>query len=523
MPRISDNQASNFGVGKSGAGKHWRLYEDPDGKLDLTLYDDRSQQVVYRKSIDPAGEVSAAPVVEDEPVSLPPIDRFEGVIPDFPEETLGASLEPFDSIGQPPELDIEEALEASPIPEQNIEELMKPEGGAPNWMRRALRPDSPWLDAGEGRGKSIRTVSVEVDGREILFPTIRTLDEVVGNYPKEFERTAIDGTIFVEFPIDQAKEQALKQGDFLEFSSPDKATDFGRRLSDLAAEKLLIQTKDREVELSDPEEIEQSRQDATFRSESDPGEYESPRFEADTPSMLSSELTQTPGSPFLVASSDEFSQAFDYIPPSIEPQSPEMPDQSEINIASPAPIEENAPAIEMAVRSSPSMADILSESARDIGTTPSTADSIIITDKALANASTVGGAYSLIIDPNTNKARLLDQGGNVIKSFPVGTGDITGTQYGKPYFSPTGEFSIKNEVPYGQMEGSYGPLWMGLTAPSYGLHGPHQQASLMGGDDGFINRGYVSHGCIRFREDDILEVGKYLDVGASVEILPYDL
>jgi len=522
MPRISDTQASEFGVGKAGEGRHWRLYEGPEGKLDLTLYDDRSQQVVYRKSLDPTDEVPTAPVVEDEPVALPPIDRFEGISPDFPEETLGASLEPFDSMGRPPELDIEEALETSPIPEHNIEDLMKPGGGAPDWMRRALSPDSSWLDAEEGRGKSIRATSAEVDGREILFPTIRTLDEVVGDYPKEFEKTAIDGTVFVEFPIDQAIEQAIKQGDFLEFDSSDKATDFSKKLSDSLGEKLQIQTQDREVELSNPEEVEEGLQDETFRSESDPGEYEFPRFEAKLPSMASSELTKTPGSPFLVASSDEFSEAFDFMPSSIESQSPQMPDQSEIKIASPAPIEENAPAIEMAVRSSPSMADILSESARDIGTTPSTADSIIITDKALSNASSSGGPYSLVINPNTNKAELLDQGGSIIKVFPVGTGDITGTQYGKQYFSPVGEFSIKNEVPYEQMEGSYGPMWMGLTAPSYGLHGPHQQSSLLEGDDGFINKGYVSHGCIRFREEDILEVAKYLDVGANVKILPYN-
>jgi lipoprotein-anchoring transpeptidase ErfK/SrfK len=516
MPRISDQQANKFGVGESGEGRHWRLY---DGEL--SLYDEKSQQTVYRKSLEPTDEAPTPPVLEDEPIALPPIDRFEGISPDFPEETLGASFEPLDLMGEPPQLDIEEGLRAPTLPDQNIEDLMKPEGGAPAWMRRALDPDSSWLDAEEGGGESIKTVSVEADGREILFPTIRRADEVVGDYPIEFERTAADGTVFVELPIDEAIEQAKKQGDFLEFDSPDKATEFSKKLSDLAGRKSEIQTSDREIQLADPEGTQEALQDQSFRSESDPGEYEVPRFKAELPSMASSELTQTPGSPFLVASADEFSNAFDLLPSPIESQTPQMPEESEIQISSPAPIEENARAIEMAVKSSPNMVEILSETARDIGTTPSTADSIIVTDKALSNASSPMGPYSLVINPNTNKAQLLDEGGNVIKIFPVGTGDITGTQYGKPYFSPVGDFSIKNEVPYEQMEGGYGPMWMGLTVPKYGLHGPHQQSSLLEGDEGFINRGYVSHGCIRFREEDILEVAKYLDVGASVKILPY--
>ena len=71
------------------------------------------------------------------------------------------------------------------------------------------------------------------------------------------------------------------------------------------------------------------------------------------------------------------------------------------------------------------------------------------------------------------------------------------------------------------MEGSYGPVWMGLTAKSYGLHGPHAAADIASSGDEFVNEGFVSHGCIRFTERDMLKVGEYLDVGATVEILPY--
>jgi lipoprotein-anchoring transpeptidase ErfK/SrfK len=60
-----------------------------------------------------------------------------------------------------------------------------------------------------------------------------------------------------------------------------------------------------------------------------------------------------------------------------------------------------------------------------------------------------------------------------------------------------------------------------LTEKGYGLHGPHKQGDKAEGG-GFENEGFISHGCLRFTEDDILRVGEYLDVGSSVEILPYD-
>ena len=227
----------------------------------------------------------------------------------------------------------------------------------------------------------------------------------------------------------------------------------------------------------------------------------------------------------------DLSTAMDFAPPSLmQPQAPQMPemseieipDQDKIDVTQPAPLEPNISVIKKVSRASPVMAKVLTESAKEIGATPSTADSVIVTEKALSESSSNDGTYSLRIDPNTNRAQLLDQAENVIAVFPVGTGDITGTQYGKPYFTPTGTFDIINEVPYAQMEGSYGPLWMGLSEPKYGLHGPHQQSSLTEDDSEFINEGYVSHGCIRFREADILAVGKYLDAGARVEIMPYE-
>jgi hypothetical protein len=173
---------------------------------------------------------------------------------------------------------------------------------------------------------------------------------------------------------------------------------------------------------------------------------------------------------------------------------------------------------------SDSIRAMIDSTTQDIGEPVSAPDSSIVTPQAIEEQSTPGSKHRLVIDPNTNRA-WIESDGRTVEEFSVGTGDITGDRYGKKYYSPTGKFKVKDEVPYKDVEGSYGPLWMGLDAPKspggagYGLHGPHERASVEGG--GFINEGYVSHGCFRFREQDIVKIGDILDVGAEVEIIPY--
>ncbi len=158
------------------------------------------------------------------------------------------------------------------MPEQSIIDRMLGElglspGAAPRWMRRALDPDSPWITQADGSGASIKSKSSNVDGREIFFPTIRRRDEVIGDYPKEFERIAKDGTVFVEFPLREAIGQAIDQGDFLEFDSDVEATDFGDRLSDMAGGKKLYEWNlpKRQVELGPTHISERSRQDSALQ------------------------------------------------------------------------------------------------------------------------------------------------------------------------------------------------------------------------------------------------------------------
>ena len=182
---------------------------------------------------------------------------------------------------------------------------------------------------------------------------------------------------------------------------------------------------------------------------------------------------------------------------------------------------ERSPALQA---KSDSLRTMIDDTADTVGEAVAVPDSTIVTPEAVERQSVPEASLRLVIDPNTNKA-WIEMNGDVLQEFFVGTGDVTGERYGKKFYSPTGNFKINSEVPYKAVEGSYGPLWMGLDAPKsaggsgYGLHGPHERAALEG--EGFVNSGYVSHGCLRFTEKDILEIGKILDVGAEVEILPY--
>jgi len=206
---------------------------------------------------------------------------------------------------------------------------------------------------------------------------------------------------------------------------------------------------------------------------------------------------------------------------------PEALDSPATKVDNPEPVALTEPSGETPdlkkIKTSRTLTEVVLRSQKAIGTYASPPDEVIVTNTSLEEAESPEPSppYRLVIDPNRNRAEILDAVGKVLEDFAVGTGDTTGTRYGKKYFSPVGTWRIINEVPYSQMEGSYGPLWMGLTAKSYGLHGPHAAADLAAGGEEFANLGFVSHGCIRFREMDILKVGEYLDIGSTVEILPY--
>jgi len=107
--------------------------------------------------------------------------------------------------------------------------------------------------------------------------------------------------------------------------------------------------------------------------------------------------------------------------------------------------------------------------------------------------------YRIIVDLSERRLYLLD-GDTVERAFPVGVGKIA-TQ------TPSGEYTIVNKVP--NPGGPFGVLWMGLSKPHYGIHGTNNPSSI---------GHYVSHGCIRMYNQDVLALSAKVPIGTRVSI-----
>lgn len=99
-----------------------------------------------------------------------------------------------------------------------------------------------------------------------------------------------------------------------------------------------------------------------------------------------------------------------------------------------------------------------------------------------------------------NKILTLYRQGRFVKAFPVAIG--------KPSTpTPEGTFTIVNkQVDPG---GPFGTRWLGLSAPSYGIHGTNNPASI--GTE-------ASNGCIRMHNRDVEELFSQVGVGTVVRI-----
>lgn len=107
--------------------------------------------------------------------------------------------------------------------------------------------------------------------------------------------------------------------------------------------------------------------------------------------------------------------------------------------------------------------------------------------------------YRIIVDLSERQLYLLD-GNTVYRAFPVGVGRML-TQ------TPTGEYTIINKQ--ANPGGPFGVLWMGLSKPHYGIHGTNDPASI---------GHYVSHGCIRMYNEDVVALSNLVPVGTRVTI-----
>lgn len=110
-------------------------------------------------------------------------------------------------------------------------------------------------------------------------------------------------------------------------------------------------------------------------------------------------------------------------------------------------------------------------------------------------------AYSIVVSSSQRRLTLL-QNGKAAKSYPVGVG-----KFGTP--TPTGTYYIINKS--ANPGGPYGVMWMGLSRPGYGIHGTNNPSSI---------GGYVSKGCIRMYNKDVLELSRLVPVGTQVTITP---
>ena len=108
---------------------------------------------------------------------------------------------------------------------------------------------------------------------------------------------------------------------------------------------------------------------------------------------------------------------------------------------------------------------------------------------------------ALWIDISTRKHQLkLYDGHQLVKKYPIAVGRmVTAT--------PMGTYRIINKQR--NPGGPFGAFWMGLSKPHYGIHGTNNPSS--------IGRS-VSHGCIRMKNKDVLELASMVPIGTSVHI-----
>lgn len=85
-----------------------------------------------------------------------------------------------------------------------------PDGKVPRWLRRALNKSTPTTKDQE----TMRTASAELDGKEIVYPTIRML-----------------GGKLRKLDHEKAFAMARQRKDYIVADSPAKATALSKRLS----------------------------------------------------------------------------------------------------------------------------------------------------------------------------------------------------------------------------------------------------------------------------------------------------
>jgi hypothetical protein len=131
---------------------------------------------------------------------------------------------------------------------------------------------------------------------------------------------------------------------------------------------------------------------------------------------------------------------------------------------------------------------------------------------------------SILINKGTNQLALFENG-YLLEVFPVATGR-------EPQFTPEGNWRVVLKsvypswrhpdggplIPGGVPENPLGPRWLGINAlgtsgSTYGVHGNNAPASI---------GTYVSLGCVRMHNEDVIWLYERIPVGTEVDIVNED-
>lgn len=109
-------------------------------------------------------------------------------------------------------------------------------------------------------------------------------------------------------------------------------------------------------------------------------------------------------------------------------------------------------------------------------------------------------SYSITVNRKTRRLHLI-KNGKWFKSYPVGIGKILTP-------TPQGTYRIINKAV--NPGGPFGVRWLGLNKKGYGIHGTNNPSSI---------GKYVSHGCIRMYNKDVIELAGIVPIGTPVKIV----
>jgi lipoprotein-anchoring transpeptidase ErfK/SrfK len=123
--------------------------------------------------------------------------------------------------------------------------------------------------------------------------------------------------------------------------------------------------------------------------------------------------------------------------------------------------------------------------------------------------------FSIVVDKSQN-ILTLKADGNVFKTYrvatgketsptPVGTFKITNKIVDPPWYPPTGKM-----IPSGDPKNILGSRWLGISKPSYGIHGTTDPASI--GSN-------ATAGCVRMKNADVEELFAIVPEGIEVVIV----